>query len=277
MAKQQSKYIIPRRKWKFPDSIMRDYQRTLRAVVKVLHESTMSRIELIKSMLNSRQDESDSEYIMRLIKEAYAATGATDKALQRAARIAEQVRGYNQGEFYNVLRSALKVDIFVQDPDLRNIMEEFTAENVRLIKSIPDQYFGQLQGIVSRGLTEGTLAKDMVADIQDLYGVTNRRAQMIARDQIGSLNGLITEKRQTGAGIGVYEWSTSRDSRVRDSHKDRNGNYYAWPGSGMAGKEINGKKVLELVNGKPPGREINCRCVALPVIDIESTKGGIRL
>jgi SPP1 gp7 family putative phage head morphogenesis protein len=273
----KSKYIIPRRKWKFPLSVMRDYQRTLRSIARVLHESTMSRIETIKSLLNARQDESDSEYIMRLVKEAYAATGATDKALQRAARIAEQVRGYNQGEFYNVLRSALKVDIFVQDPDLRNIMEEFTAENVRLIKSIPDQYFGQLQGIVSRGLTDGTLAKDMVADIQDLYGVTSRRAQLIARDQIGSLNGMITQKRQMSAGIGVYQWSGSLDERERKSHLDREGKYYAWPGSGMAGKVINGRKVLELINGRAPGLEINCRCVALPVIDIEAMQGGIRL
>jgi SPP1 gp7 family putative phage head morphogenesis protein len=230
----------------------------------------------------TRLDETDSEYITRLIKEAYAAIGATDKAIQRASRIAEQIRGFNRGEFYDVLRSALRVDIFLPDPDLRRIMEEWTAENVRLIKTIPDEYFGKLQGVVSRGLSEGTLARDMGKEIENLYGVTSRRAQLIARDQTASLNGLITEKRQMGAGIGVYEWSSSRDSRVRDSHADREGKYYAWPGSGMAEKVINGRdgksiKVLELVNGKPPGLEIACRCVALPVINVESLQGGVDL
>lgn len=277
VAKQKSKYIIPRRKWRYPSAIERDYARTLRAVARVLLDATMERFALIENVLKARQDETDSEYIIRLIKEAYAATAATDKALERASRIAQQVRGYNNGEFYDVLRSALKVDIFLPDPDLRRIMEEWTVENVRLIKTIPDEYFGKLQGIVSRGLTQGTLAKDMRQEVQDLYGVSSRRAQVIARDQVGSLNGLITQKRQTEAGIDVYEWSSSKDSRVRPEHADREGRYYAWPGSGMAGQVINGKTVLTLpVGGKPPGMEILCRCVAYPVINTE-TLGGIRI
>lgn len=273
MAKPKNKYILPRRKWRFPVAIERDYQRTLRAVAKALHEATMSRMDLIKSMINSRQDETNSEYVLRLIKEAYAATAATSKAIERARRIAEQVRGFNQQEFYSVLRSAMRVDIFAQDPDLRNVMEEWAAENVRLITSIPDQYFNQLQGIVSRGLTQGTLASDMGEEIQALYGVTNRRAQLIARDQVATLNGLITEKRQRAIGVTFYQWSTSRDARVRESHADREGRFFAYSGTGAYGMQFDGKQVQEPPKDGPPGVPINCRCVAYPVIDTDIMQG----
>lgn len=275
MSKSKPKYILPRYKWKFPRQIEREYAATLRAVAIALHTATQSRLPILNSLLRSRQDETDSEYVLRLILEAYAATMATDKALQKAARIAEQVRGFNQGEFYATLRSALKVDIFLPDPDLRGLVNEWTAENTRLIKSIPDEYFGKLQGIVSRGFQEGAMTNDIADQIQDLYNVTSSRAQLIAVDQVGSLNGLITMQRQTNAGISFYQWSTSKDVRVRPAHADREGRYYAWK-TRDAGGTFAGKTIQQPPNDGPPGVPIRCRCVALPVVNTEALAPYLR-
>lgn len=278
MTRYKPRYIIPKRKIKYPIGIERDFARTLRSVAITLNAVTIDKIDIIKSFIKSRTDETNSEYILRLIKETYIATGHMGRVLFKAQNLIRQVNEYNEKELYAALRSVFKIDIFINSPDLRNLVEEQTVECVRLIKTIPEQYFNQLQGIVSRGLTQGALNKEISEEIQNLYGVTSRRAQVIARDQIGSLNGLISEQRQTAAGIGVYEWSSSKDSRVRPEHADREGKYYAWPGSGMVGKEINGKKVLQLPPGaKAPGLEILCRCVALPIIDSEMIQGGVRL
>ena len=268
MAKPKNKHIAPRRRWRFPAAIERDYQRILRAVARALAEATRQNISFINSYL--RQDETDSEYILRLIRAAYTNVGSTARAISQAARTAERVKGYTRNEFYEVLRSAFKIDVFVAEPDLTKMVEEWTAENVRLIKTIPEQYFENLQGIVSRGLQQGALGGDMASDIKNLYAVTNRRAQMIARDQVASLNGLISQKRQTAAGITFYQWSTSKDARVRDSHAEQEGRYYAWPGSGAVGMSFNGKTVLPPPLKGPPGIEINCRCVALPIIDLDT-------
>lgn len=62
--------------------------------------------------------------------------------------------------------------------------------------------------------------------------------------------------RQQNAGIGEYEWSSSHDSRVRPSHRDFDGHIYSWQGSPQAPEG-------------PPGWPIRCRCVALPVIDLD--------
>ena len=270
MAKARRRLILPRRRWRYPASIERDYQRILRAVARALAEATRQHIGIITALLSRRQDETESEYFLRLIREVYIAMGVTEKALAQAARIAQQVRGYTQGEFYDVLRSAMKVDIFVAEPELRRIMDEWLAENVRLIKTIPEEYFGKLQGIVSRGLQQGTLAADMGQEIEKLYGVTSRRAQMIARDQVATLNGLISQERQMAAGISFYQWSTSKDARVRESHAEREGRYYAWPGTDAAGMVFNGQVILPPPPDGPPGIPINCRCVALPIIDTEA-------
>ncbi len=277
MTPAKRRLILPRRRWRYPAGIERDYQRILRAVARALAEATRQHIGIVNALLARRHDETESEYFLRLIRESYIATGTTERAIAQAARIAQQVNGYNRGEFIEVLRSALKVDIFAADPDLRRTVDEWTAENVRLIKSIPEEYFGKLQGIVSRGLQQGSLAADMGQEIEKLYGVTSRRAQMIARDQVATLNGLLSQERQMGAGIRFYQWSTSKDARVRESHSEREGRYYAWPGSGVAGQVFNGKVILPPPPDGPPGVPINCRCVALPVIDTEiaAAAGGV--
>ena len=211
-----------------------------------------------------------SERIVQFIQDLYERNGVTLAAITKAKRIAMQVSGHTRNELMAVLKSALKVDIFIAEPDLSRLLEEWTAENVRLIKSIPTEYFGRLQGVVSRGLQQGTMGTDIAEEIRDIYAVSNGRAQLIAVDQIGKLNGLISQHRQMTAGIKFYKWSTSLDARVRESHAEREGKYFAWPGTGVEGKVHNGKIIHPPPVGGPPGYPIRCRCVALPVIDTDA-------
>jgi len=211
-----------------------------------------------------------SEKIIQMIRDLYERNGVTLAAVSKATRIAQQLSAYNRQELSAALKSALKVDIFVADPDLYKLMNEWTVENVRLIKSIPEEYFGKLQGIASRGLQEGAMTKDIAAEIQDLYAVTNSRAQLIAVDQVGKLNGLISQQRQTAAGIRFYEWSTSRDSRVRELHQLREGKFFAWAGTGAEGTSFRGQIVNAPPVGGPPGYPIRCRCVALPIVPTDN-------
>ena len=213
---------------------------------------------------------STSERIVKFIQDLYERNGVTLAAITKAKRIAMQLSGHARHELMAVLKSALKVDIFAVEPDLSRLLDEWTAENVRLIKSIPSEYFGRLQGIASRGLQEGKMSDDIAGEIQDLYAVSNSRAQLIAVDQVGKLNGLISQHRQMTAGIKFYKWSTSLDARVRESHAKREGEYFAWPGTGVEGKVHNGKIIHPPPVGGPPGYPIRCRCVALPVIDTDA-------
>ena len=88
-----------------------------------------------------------------------------------------------------------------------------------LITSVENQYFDRLENIVSDAVQNGTLTPQVTKQIQELTGVSKRRAQLIAVDQIGKLNGQLTKYRQTMAGIQEYIWRTAGDNRVRPAHR----------------------------------------------------------
>lgn len=240
--------ITPRRKWRFPFGIERDYQRLLRALTKKLYQNTVDNIQLI----NSRLDDSDSQLIIKKLIDFYNKTGSLHDTLNQLKGYVNRTNNWTRKEFHEILANVMKVDIFTAEPDLRSLTDEWISENVRLIKSIPQQYHDKLQGIVSRALTQGFTVKNTSTEIKKLYDMTNKRAQLIARDQIATLNAQISQKRQQEAGVEEYIWSTSHDQRVRDSHSAREGVFFKWNNPPEDGH---------------PGIAINCRCVALPVID----------
>ena len=76
---------------------------------------------------------------------------------------------------------------------------------------------------------------------------------LLSRDQTTKLNASLTKLRQESAGITEYIWQTAGDERVRPTHKANDGKKFNWD--------------------KPPaktghpGTDINCRCVAIPVME----------
>jgi SPP1 gp7 family putative phage head morphogenesis protein len=95
------------------------------------------------------------------------------------------------------------------------------------------------------------------------FGFARSRAKLIARDQTSKFNGSLNRIRQQQAGITEYRWSTSHDERVRGnpdgkypnarpSHWAREDKVFAWDKPPSDGH---------------PGEPINCRCVALAVLN----------
>ena len=95
-------------------------------------------------------------------------------------------------------------------------------------------------------------AEEIAGELEDSYGVSARRAALIARDQIGKLNGEIARERQTELGIRRYKWRSSSDERVRPEHADRDGQIFEWSDPPPDGH---------------PGQPVQCRCWAEPLID----------
>lgn len=80
------------------------------------------------------------------------------------------------------------------------------------------------------------------------------RAALIGRDQVGKLNGRISEYEQRQLGIEEYIWVTAGDERVRASHRALNGHKFKWSDPPPEGN---------------PGYPIQCRCIADPIIDMD--------
>jgi SPP1 gp7 family putative phage head morphogenesis protein len=183
---------------------------------------------------------------------------------------AARVSTFNGNERDRIIKSILGVDVFRSEPWLASELNSWVYENASLIESIPQTLLKEVEGITQRGLREGKSSKNLTSEILGRFPVSESRARLIARDQIGKLNSNLTESRQTALGIEEYEWSTSRDERVRESHEVLEGKICRWddptvyrdPGS----SEWKSKSSIGAFEGQV-GQDFQCRCVALPVLD----------
>lgn len=133
-----------------------------------------------------------------------------------------------------------------------------TRANVDLIVSIPAQYLDKVGAAVTDGFTAGLRWEELVKTIAHVGDVTDERAKLIARDQTGKMNSDFNRVRQVGLGIERYRWSGALDQRERPSHRAMEGQICRWDAPPM----IDG----EAAN---PGQPIQCRCVALPVFNLD--------
>lgn len=190
-----------------------------------------------------------------------------------AGQFVGRVDKKTQGEIEKVVGNAMGVDLakILNTEGIRNVVEAGIAANVQLIKSIPQQYLDKVEMIVTQEGTKGRSGKSLIKQIQEVYPVTQNRARVIARDQTSKLNGDITRQRQTAAGIRAYRWRTVGDSSVRETHKERNGKFYAWRPEDVGGKLEDGTVLLdpEAEDIGHPGEDYQCRCIAEPVIELD--------
>ena len=196
---------------------------------------------------------------MNNLKKQYSST-----VLESFAELVSR-RFVKQADNYNKRKSAVSFGINALGADSTQDYLKFAIHNnVSLIKSIPTQFFGDIESAVLNGINDGASYKDLQDIIERRYNVTESRARLIARDQTAKVNGQLTATRQVDAGIDKFEWLTSDDERVRDSHKDleedeteHGRGVYLWsqPPRGLKGRRI------------IPGFEFQCRCVAIPVVD----------
>ena len=98
--------------------------------------------------------------------------------------------------------------------------------------------------------------------IANSVGIDERYAQFLAVDQVAKLNCDIAKQQQTSIGVKRYKWSTSKDARVRKSHRVLHGKIFEWDNPPIV-DEKRGRKCH-------PGQDYRCRCVAIPVFDKES-------
>ena len=162
----------------------------------------------------------------------------------------------NKEKFYNAVEGSIGIDLksVVQNEGLEDILVATTRENVALIRSIPEEYFKQLETVVFSGTTQGNAASSMTKQIQKIGKTTEKRAKLIARDQTAKLNSALNQQRAQNLGSDEYIWRTARDDRVRDNHATKNGKIFKW----SEPPEDTGH----------PGQDIQCRCIAQPIINL---------
>ena len=175
-------------------------------------------------------------------------------------------------EWKRAVKDTLGIDLlddYYKGEFFEEAIRRWIAENVLLIKSIPSETLGNMREIILGSYLKGSSIRDIQKAIQETYNVSKRKAQLLARDQVATLNAQLTKAQQTDAGGKKYRWSDSRDGRVRDCHKALNGKVFSWDNPPEMWYETKQGRVY---TGRRchPGEDYCCRCVAIPVFDPES-------
>lgn len=165
----------------------------------------------------------------------------------------------------------------VPEPWLDEVINTWALTNFDLIRSLTVEGIAKVNFIVSQGIQFGETYSEIMAKIRKSNkNITQARSRLLARDQVGKLNGQLTKRRMQEAGVLLYIWATVKDERVRGNP---NGKY---PGAIPSHFIMDGKlcrwddnNVYSLDNGKTwiprplkapravPGQEIQCRCTGL--------------
>jgi len=159
-----------------------------------------------------------------------------------------------------ILRDAGISVKFTVTREMRDVLDATVAQNVSLIRSIPEQYHTEVEGLVMRSVTAGRDLEQLTKDLRRRYDITQRRAVLIARTQNGMATAAMTRARHTAIGIEEALWLHSHAGREpRPTHLANDRKKYKI----AEGWYDPDPKVRRHIW---PGELINCRCVPKPIV-----------
>lgn len=175
-----------------------------------------------------------------------------------ATKFAVSGMKHTDAAFKSALKDAGWTVDFKVTPVMRDAMNATIQENVALIRSIPQQYFLEVEGIVMRGFTAGRDLSYISQELQKRYGITSRRAAFISRDQSNKLAATVTQARRIDLGLFEAQWLHSGGGREpRHSHVKAGKDKLIY--DVRQGALIDGEYIL-------PGYLPNCRCSSKTVL-----------
>jgi SPP1 gp7 family putative phage head morphogenesis protein len=182
--------------------------------------------------------------------EATFGTLFDDARLDRfIASVGESIADKSEAYMRNIVR------IRVPTPGKNTMIDQFTDRNVRLIKGLGDEQIAQLTELLRRSTAAGARAEELAPEVGKILNAGESRIQLIARDQTLKFYAATNQATQKAAGIDSYVWVTSRDERVRAEHAALDGQTFRYDDPPDTGNGFNN-----------PGEDIQCRCVATPIV-----------
>jgi len=193
-------------------------------------------------------------------------------------KLAEMGNQFNHSEWRKIVKAVLGVDLFGNEPWLRDLIQGWVSNNTTLIKNLQNNTLNDITNILINGIQEGrkntTIAKQLIQQTNlealnlkptdskvSALAKAKKRAKFIAVDQVGKINGQLTERRQTDIGIQEYIWRNADDIRVRGRPDGLypNSKYDHWKRDGKVYSWVDPDK--QPPDGHP-GWPIRCRCYA---------------
>ena len=228
------------------EKLEKEYLRSLRQLTRQVDH-------IIKGMTNNGVIRNSSE-LQRVLRQYSVlvepwARSVAEKMLLRVSKKDEAAWISLGKEMGKSLRKELN------EAPTGDFLRKFLNEQVHLITSLPIDAAERVHKLTLEGITEGTRAKEIAAEILKTGSVIESRAKCIARTEIARTASGLTMARASYVGVTHYIWRTSGDVDVRKSHKEMNGKVVPF----------DTEPLLSDGHRTHAGAIFNCRCWMDPV------------
>lgn len=237
-----------------------------RMLIGAIKENLLPFLKASQSMYALDNMSSQLHVIFNRLNAQFTGNIIASFAQNTAAPIIEKIAKNNKKKFDRSVNKATGIDLgpIITTEGLEDFMSMNINKNVSLIKTLPTEYFKQIEVIVNNGIISGarysTIAKEITSKIGSANSKLANRIKTIARNEVQTINSQLTLRRSESLGIKKGIYRTSEDERVRKCHSELNNVEFdlkkgAW--SKSCGKFI-----------QPGITDINCRCSYSPVIEL---------
>ena len=239
------------------------YRRKLEAEIKAMHQSLVWWISAQYkaggfAMDADNAEEADAERLQQEMERLRAQWEQhfDDLGERLANMFAKKVMGYTD---YNAKTAFQVLGLTVgmtMTAAMQQAYQGVIGEQVGLIRSIARQHLDNVQRLVMESVSRGRDLYYLSKELRERYGITKRRAALIARDQNNKATATLQAARQLEMGITHGIWRHSHAGKEpRPSHVKADGERFDL----RKGMYLDGEWTL-------PGQQINCRCFYSPVL-----------
>lgn len=237
-----------------PRQPIREIAQSEQVLVGIAKGNNAALRQAIKPILEANGDAEVTPELVADLKKRVKASIKFD------ANGAAKVAVTNLGNLDKFNRSDVRRSIGVDVPEFSTAVgKKWMADHVSLIKTMGEKPKERFLELFETSAKKQVRVETLRSDLETQFGVNTRRARLIARDQILTLNAKLSEDRHKKVGITEYIWQTVQDGSVRSNHADLNGKRFKYAEPPMGG----GTNEDERGN---PGTGIGCRCQAIPVL-----------
>jgi len=255
--------IYPTARIQYPMSLEREYAKELVKYVRKVRDICMEHVEHMADAAVWNSIHAD-DWTEEQTEEVESDITEETAILALILAMFNRVKTFNRRQQERVFRGifgATPSDISAKD--YKKIRDVWINQNIELIHSMDRRTLEAIHYVLSRNTVMAVNREAVVSElketIQHMTQVNEKRAALIACDQVGKLNSQMTQLEQMNAGVEKYIWSTMEDNRVRPEHRAREGKVFRWDSPPSDGH---------------PGWAVRCRCTAKPIYD--ENKIGLR-
>lgn len=253
---------------KYPDHIELAYRKMFSRYVVKLAREMVPAIQKGYKDFPVKTDEDFRERLARILESMRDVIQPSEYIKNQLSKIFSDLGGWTTNQTVDIFTrkkgvSKLTIELAIaqvgqlgESEILKNFVEQFQATNLDLVAQAGQEYVEGIYKVAEEGYLNGESLSQMTARMKDLTDGLIEKAQFWAVDQIGDASAEYNKVAQKAAGVTQYRWRTVGDNRVREEHKDLDGNIYDWD-TGAPG--------LSKPGAKHPGQDYRCRCWSEPI------------